>query len=160
MLSEKALQALPSNTHQTLYDLLISLKWRLWHGRYQGAQQRMKSLLFTLKLPSIRRKVVTKKLRTLGQKLQTYLTNNADSIPHYGQRYRNGERIASAFVESAVNRLIDKRMSKSQQMCWSSQGARDLLRVRVEIIDGRLGEHFAHWYPGFNQQELQPGLAA
>jgi hypothetical protein len=31
-----------------------------------------------------------------------------------------GKRIATSFVESAVNQIIDKRMSKSQQLRWSS----------------------------------------
>ena len=48
-----------------------------------------------------------------------YLQNNADSIPNYGQRYRASERMATSFVEYAVNQIIDKRMSKSQQMRWS-----------------------------------------
>jgi hypothetical protein len=51
--------------------------------------------------------------------LQGYPQNNADSITNYVQRYRAGERIATSFVESAVNQIIDKRMSKSQQMRWS-----------------------------------------
>jgi hypothetical protein len=51
-------------------------------------------------------------------------------------------------MESAVNQLIDKRMSKSQQMRWSPKGAHLLLQVRAELVDGRLGDAFARWYPG------------
>jgi len=83
--------------------------------------------------------------------------NNADSIPDYGRRYRAGERIATSFVESAVNQIIDKRMSKSQQMRWSPQGAHLLLQVRTSVLDGRLRKDFARWYPGFaaNDSALQ-----
>lgn len=70
-------------------------------------------------------------------------------MPNYGKRYRAGERVASSFVESAVNQLIDKRMSKSQQMRWSHAGAHMLLQVRAEVVDGRLDESFERWYPGF-----------
>ena len=35
---------------------------------------------------------------------------------HYRERYRNGEKIASGFVESAINQVVSKRMVKKQQM--------------------------------------------
>jgi hypothetical protein len=44
-------------------------------------------------------------------------------IPNYGERYRYGETISTAFVESTVNEVIAKRMVKKQQMQWSHQGA-------------------------------------
>ena len=88
-------------------------------------------------------------MRRLAKKLRRYLRNNADSLPNYGKRYRAGERIATSFVESAVNQLIDKRMSKSQQMRWSHAGAHLLLQVRAEVVDGCLSDNFKRWYPGF-----------
>jgi hypothetical protein len=45
-----------------------------------------------------------------------YLQNNREFIPNYGERYRNGERIATGFVESTVNQVVSKRMVKRQQM--------------------------------------------
>ena len=59
------------------------------------------------------------------------------------------QAISSALVESAVNQLIDKRMSKSQQMRWDPRSAHLLLQVRVRVIDGQLRDDFARWYPGF-----------
>jgi hypothetical protein len=47
-------------------------------------------------------------------------------------------------MESAVNQLIDTRMSKFQQMRWSPTGAHLLLQVRAELVDGRLGNAFVH----------------
>ena len=46
------------------------------------------------------------------EELHTYMERNQAFIPNYGERYRNGERIASGFVESAVNQVISKRMVK------------------------------------------------
>jgi len=37
-------------------------------------------------------------------------------MPNFGERYRNGETISTAFVESTVNQVISKRMVKKQQM--------------------------------------------
>jgi hypothetical protein len=50
---------------------------------------------------------------------ETYLTNNRAFIPNYGERYRQGKTISTAFVESAVNQVISKRFVKRQQMRWS-----------------------------------------
>ena len=33
----------------------------------------------------------------------TYIENNQGFIPNYGERYRNGERISTGFVESTVH---------------------------------------------------------
>ena len=43
--------------------------------------------------------------------------------------------------QSIVNQLIDKRMSKSQQMRWSP-GAHALLQVRAELVEAVLVLHF------------------
>ena len=76
------------------------------------------------------RKPAARQIRRLTLELLGYLRNNSDSLPNYGRRYRAGRRISSAFVESAVNQLIDKRMSKSQQMRWDPRSAHLLLQVR------------------------------
>ncbi len=48
---------------------------------------------------------------------------NATWIPNYGERYRQGEAISNAFVESMVNQVVSKRMVKQQQMHWTRAGA-------------------------------------
>ena len=40
------------------------------------------------------------------REIDTNITNNARFIVNYGERYRNGEAIATGFVESAVNQII------------------------------------------------------
>jgi hypothetical protein len=74
-------------------------------------------------------------------------------LPNDGKRWRSGQRISSAFVESAVNQIIDKRMSKSQQMRWDPLCAHHLLQVRIRVIDGRLRNDFERWYPGIAANE-------
>jgi hypothetical protein len=80
--------------------------------------------------------------------LRTYIGNNRHLIPNYGQRYRNGEAIATGFVESTVNQVVSKRFCKKQQMQWSKPGAHLLLQTRVKTLDGELGAVFTRWYPG------------
>jgi hypothetical protein len=52
-----------------------------------------------------------------------YITANENYIVNYGDRYRNGEVISTAFVESTVNEVISKRFEKKQQMRWTKKGA-------------------------------------
>ena len=48
-------------------------------------------------------------------------------LPNYGERYRNGERIATGFVESTVNQVVSQRMGKRQPMQGTDRGAHLLL---------------------------------
>jgi hypothetical protein len=57
--------------------------------------------------------------------------------------------ISSAFVESAVNQVVGKRMAKMQQMRWTPRGAHLLLQLRAKVLDDELGGAFERWYPAF-----------
>ena len=75
--------------------------------------------------------------------------HNGGFIPNYGERYRNGERISTGFVESTVNYVVSKRMVKKQQMRWSQRGAHLLLQIRTRVLNGEWEATFRQWYPGF-----------
>jgi hypothetical protein len=78
-----------------------------------------------------------------------YIRANATSIPNYGERFRAGEAISSAFVESAVNQIVSKRMVKKQQMRWTPRGAHLLLQIRTRVLNDELATDFQRWYPAF-----------
>ena len=88
------------------------------------------------------------KLKKAVHKFAGYIALDQASIPNYGDRRRHGERIASSFVESAVNQVVSKRMVKKQQMRWSERGAHLLLQVRTQVLNGDLRQWFARWPPG------------
>ena len=77
----------------------------------------------------------------------TYIGNNSHLIPNYGEKYRYGVTITTAFAESTVNEAVAKRMVKKQQMQWSRQGAHCLLQTRTSVLNGELRDHFEEWYP-------------
>jgi hypothetical protein len=78
-------------------------------------------------------------------------------IPNYGERYRHGERIASGFVESAVNQVVSKRMVKHQQMRWTQRVAHLLLQIRTHVLNEEWEGIFRRWYSGFRPRtEEQP----
>ena len=64
-------------------------------------------------------------------------------IRNYGERYRNGERISTAFLESTVNQVVSKRMVKKQQMAWTERGAHLLLQTRTRVLNGNWKRHSA-----------------
>src|SRR6266581_630278 len=78
------------------------------------------------------------KLRNATAEFGGYLRANAAWIPNYGERYLAGEAICSAFVESAVNQVVSKRMVKKQQMRWTPRGAHLLLQIRTRVLNDDL----------------------
>jgi hypothetical protein len=105
---------------------------------------------------------LSEKQRKLLQKLEefeTYIRNNAGLIPNYGERWRYGETISTAFVESTINQVVSKRMVKKQQMRWSQKGVHLLLQVRTRVFNSELRDVFRKWYPGFDQGDEELPLA-
>ena len=81
-------------------------------------------------------------------------------MPHYGERYHNGEAIATGFVESTVNEVVSKRFCKKQQMQWSKEGAHLLLQTRVRVLNGELVAIFKRWYPDMDIEAQEMPAAA
>jgi hypothetical protein len=90
-----------------------------------------------------------RKLHRTVVEFSGYIRANTKWIPNYGERYRAGEAISNAFVESAVNQVVSKRMVKKQQMRWTPKGAHLLLQVRTRVLNDELGDAFRRWYPEF-----------
>ena len=84
------------------------------------------------------------------EEFQAYIENNCHLITNYGEKWRYGETISSAFVESTINEVVAKRMVKKQQMQWTHIGAHYLLQTRTAVLNDELHEHFSRWFPGFN----------
>ncbi|HEY0419619.1 MAG TPA: ISKra4 family transposase [Acetobacteraceae bacterium] len=144
-----------------LQSRLARIKWRLWHGDAGEALARAHKLAADVAAldsayPNLPR------FATAAAGLATYIQNNAAALPNYGERYRTGEAISTAFVESTVNLVVAKRFAKKQQMQWSKQGAHLLLQTRTRTLDGTLRDLFAKWYPAMavNDNEVPIHAAA
>jgi hypothetical protein len=87
--------------------------------------------------------------------LQSFLQSNRRDLIDYQRARMAGRRISSASAESVMNHVVNRRMSKHQQMRWSMYGAHCLLQTRVEMLDRRLEQHFEAWFPHFRTPELQ-----
>ena len=138
---------------EAIREKIERLKWSLWHGNLYKALYKIddiESLLsnFEETYPKF------KQLLKAVEEFRTYITNNRHLIPNYGERYRNGEAIATGFVESTVNQVVSKRFCKKQQMQWSKRGAHLLLQTRVKTLNRELGSVFKRWYPDMQVEEL------
>ena len=133
---------------------LESLKWHLWNGNVDAALKLIGGLqvLLTQEQATAERQKLLKAIREFGG----YVAANQAFIPDYGDRYRNQETITTAFVESAVNHLVSKRMIKQQQMHWTERGAHLLLQVRAKVLNGELRRTFCRWYPRMKEDPEQP----
>ena len=143
---------------QSLKEELESLKWHLWNGNILPALKIVDGLQIRLDVDrmSEKRKRLLDAVRDFGN----YISANQQYIVDYGDRDRNQERIATGFVESAVNQVVSKRMVKKQQMTWTEQGAHLLLQIRTRVINKDLRKDFCRWYPGLPMTEEKPMASA
>ena len=135
------------------------LKWFCWHGNVFRALTIVDDLLAGLDTAEVLPAAQAKMLKAV-QEFDSYLRANAGRIPNYGERYRAGEAISTAFTESAVNQVIAKRMVKKQQMRWTPRGAHLLLQVRTRVLNDQLASDFRRWYPGLTRAPDPVPLAA
>jgi hypothetical protein len=88
-------------------------------------------------------------------RLKEFLKNNSSILVNYGRARREGRRISTAPAESVMNHLVNRRMSKRQQMRWSVKGAQLMLQTRVDLLDGYLLRRFRSLYPHFRSPDLR-----
>jgi hypothetical protein len=139
--------------HPYLQDVIEDLdrvKWYLWHGNAYQALETLGMIEGRLEGFEID-DAKAHKLWKAVKEFSVYIGNNVPFIPNYGERYRYGETITTAFVESTVNWVISKRMVKKQQMRWTQEGAHLLLQVRTKTLNEELRDTFCLWYPGMTR---------
>src|SRR6266571_632552 len=93
---------------EQIQDQIGRLKWSLWHGQVDKALGKIDDLESSIEPFSETYARFPKLVKALSE-LRTYIVNNRHLIPNYGERYRNGEPIATGFVESTVNEVVSKR---------------------------------------------------
>ena len=140
-------------------DQIERLKWSLWHGQVDKALGKIDELESSIEPFSETYGRYAGLVKALSA-LRTYVANNRHVIPNYGKRYRNGEPIATGFVESTVNEVVSKRFCKKQQMQWSKEGAHLLLQTRVRTLNGELAGIFKRWYPDLDIKAKEIPMAA
>ena len=110
----KAMQEERPETGAEVSKRLESVKHLLWHGNAEEALQRLGDLLTELSLIQARSNAAKKLVDGLDE-FRTYICNNREFIPNFGECRRQGETISTAFVESAINQVVSRRFVKKQQ---------------------------------------------
>ena len=122
-----------------------SVKHLLWHGNVAEALDRMADMLLDLEIIRAHSAAAEKLAAGLAE-FEIYIRNN-------GERYRQGETISTAFVESTINQVVSWRFVKKQQMQWTLKGAHLLLQARTKVLNDDLEAVFRRWYPQFRAKE-------
>ena len=130
-----------------------STKHLLWHGNVAEALDRMSDMLLDLELIRAHSPAAEKLAAGLGE-FEIYIRNNREFIPNFGERYRQGETISTAFVESTINHVVSRRFVKKQQMQWTLKGAHLLLQIRTKVLNNELEDAFRPWYPQFRKEKV------
>jgi hypothetical protein len=132
---------------------LDRIKWLLWHGNALDAVVDIECLADDVASAQEENPASTapKKLATTLDEFATYVSNNTGHIVNYGERLRADERIATGFVESAVNQIVDKRFDKRQSMRLTPSGTHLLLQTRTRVLNGDLDQLIRRRYPGFRK---------
>jgi len=138
---------------------LERIKWYLWHGNAFRALQGLGELMMDLDDMEPLTEGI-KKLQKAVDEFTGYIAANKPFIPNYGDRYRHGETISTAFAESTVNQVVSRRMVKQQQMRWTQRGAHLLLQVRTQVLNDDLRATFGRWYPAMQTGVHQEQEAA
>ncbi len=94
----KALQAERPQIGGEVSKQLESVKHLLWHGNAEEALERLVHLLMELDLIRAH-SVAGEKIAAAVREFETYIRNNRQFIPNFGERRRQGETISTAFVE-------------------------------------------------------------
>lgn len=128
---------------------LERIKWFIWHGNVFRALQTIEFLDMDLEV--IEETEQQRKLLKALREFNHYIAVNKPFIPNYGDRYRNGENIATGFVEATVNQVVSKRFVKKQSMRWTERGAHLLLQMRTKTLNDELRPTFESWYPGMKE---------
>jgi hypothetical protein len=137
-------------------------KWCLWHGRWPECRRKLAALRRRTTREHARDATGIGRFRRRVVELLGYLERNRAALVHYAARRRRGEPISTAFVESAVNEIVAKRMAKKQQMRWNKATMQPFLDVRTVVLNDMLEDAFRQRYPGFrpaNDDQVLPAVA-
>jgi hypothetical protein len=147
----------PDGSLFELYDGFNYLRGYLWSGRRTKFKESFDRLLWLLdrvrdEVPESGRSARMAIAHLCD--LEAYLQKNASGLIRYREWRNAGKRISTSAVEGTVNRLIGRRMCKSQHMCWSKRGAHLLLQVRCAVLNGDLLAGFRRWFPTIGERRI------
>ena len=140
------------------------LHWRIWNGKAKDAKltlERIRAVMpaFQGEQGGRKRDPSSRRLWTALREIDRYLTSQSAWLVNYAERHRAGLRVGTSLTEGTANFLVNRRMTKSQQMRWSRRGADLLLQVRCAGFNGKLGSSFGQLFQAVDPAS-ELGMAA
>jgi hypothetical protein len=140
-----------------LWDVFIRFRHYVWTGATVAWQQFAAELAHLLDLREKRDPAVSSQVKKASYSLSnvvTYLKSNVESLIDYRTWQRVGRKISTGFVESSINRIVGRRMCKSQHMRWSRVGAHSVVQVRVALLNQEFDELARRQFPWIGQRRV------
>jgi hypothetical protein len=140
-----------------LWDLFVRFCSLVWTGETVGWQKLAEQLYRLLELREKRDPTASRQAKQARYRLMnvvTYLQSNLESLIDYRTWQRVGRRISTSFVESSINRIVGRRMCKSQHMRWSRAGAHSVVQVRVALLNQELHELAQRQFPWIGKRRV------
>ena len=127
------------------------LHWRIRNGKAKDAEvtiERIREVMpaFQGEQGGRKRDPSSRRLWTALREIDRYLTSQGAWLVNYAERHRAGLRVGTSLTEATANFLVNRRMTKAQQMRWSRRGADLLLQVRCAVVNGKLGSGLGHLF--------------
>jgi hypothetical protein len=155
--AEKTAGTLPIDTPErenakaVIVTEIDRLHWRIWNGKAKDARitlERIRQVMpvFQGEQGGRKRDPSSRRLWTALREIDRYLTSQSAWLVNYAERHRAGLRVGTSLTEGTANFLVNRRMTKSQQMRWSRRGADLLLQVRCAGFNGKLGSSFGQLF--------------
>jgi hypothetical protein len=154
--AEKTASTLPvdtperENARAVIVAEVDRLHWRIWNGKAKDAKltlERIRQVMPVFQGQGDRKRdPSSRRLWTALREIDHYLTSQSAWLVNYAERHRAGLRVGTSITEGTANFLVNRRMTKSQQMRWSRRGADLLLQVRCAGFNGKLGSSFGQLF--------------
>jgi hypothetical protein len=124
------------------------LHWRIWNGKdAKLTLERIRQVMPVFQGQGDRKRdPSSRRLWTALREIDHYLTSQSAWLVNYAERHRAGLRVGTSLTEATANFLVNRRMTKSQQMRWSRRGADLLLQVRCAGFNGKLASSFGQLF--------------
>jgi hypothetical protein len=137
------------------------LHWRIWNGKAKDAQKTFDRIrrfmhLYKGERGHRTRGVAFRKLWHALHEIDKYLRSQSARLVNYAARHRVG----TAVTEGTANFLVNRRMNKSQQMCWSRRGADLVPQARCAVYNGTLGSDFGQRFEPIGRPDAAVAIAA
>src|SRR6185312_824917 len=140
------------------------LHWRIWNGKAKDAKvnlERIRQVMPVFQGEGDRKRdPSSRRLWVALREIDRYLTSQSAWLVNYAERHRAGLRVGTSLTEGTANFLVNRRMTKSQQMRWSRRGADLLLQVRCAGFNGVLGSGLGQLFEPVSSPDPQLAKAA